>query len=102
MKKLFSCLAIMLSLLFAAPWMSGANAAPAQAATAKAAAATVNVNAASAKELQSLPGIGRVTAQRIIDYRTAKGPFAAAEDLLKVKGIGQSTLQKISDRIVLQ
>ncbi len=101
MKKLFSCLAMILS-LFAAPWMSVANAAPAQAATAKAVTAPVNVNAASAKELQTLPGIGRVTAQRILDYRTTKGPFAVVEDLLKIKGIGPSSLQKISDRIVLQ
>lgn len=102
MKKMFSCLAMLLSLLFAAPWMPVANAAEAQAAAAQVVTAMVNVNAASAKELQTLPGIGRVTAQRIVDYRTAKGPFATLEDLLKVKGIGQSTLQKISDRIVLQ
>ncbi len=102
MKKVFSCLAMMLSLLFVAPWMSLANAAPTQAATAKSVAAPINVNAASAKELQTLPGIGQVTAQRIIDYRTAKGPFAAVEDLLKVKGIGKNSLQKISDRIVLR
>jgi competence protein ComEA len=102
MKKMFSCLAMILSLLFAAPLMSVANAATAQASTAQAVAAMVNINAASVKELRTLPGIGQVTAQRIIDYRTAKGPFATLEDLLKVKGLGQSTLQKISDRIVLQ
>ena len=102
MKKMFSCLAIMLSLLFVAPWMLVANAATAQASTAQAVTAMVNINTASAKGLQTLPGIGSVTAQRIIDYRTAKGPFATLDDLLKVKGLGQNTLQKISDRIVLQ
>jgi competence protein ComEA len=82
--------------------MSVDNAATAQAATAQTVTAPVNINAASVKELQALPGIGPVTAKRIIDYRTSKGPFATFDDLLKVKGLGQSTLQKISDRIVLQ
>lgn len=102
MKKMFSCLAMVLSLLFVSPWMSVANAATAQASAAQAVTAMVNINAASAKELQTLPGIGPVTAQRILDYRTDKGPFASLDDLLKVKGLGQNTLQKISDRIVLQ
>ncbi len=102
MKNLFSCLAIVLSLLFSFSWLSVANAAKAQAANAQAITAMVNVNTASAKELQTLPGIGRVTAQRIIDYRAAKGPFPSLEGLLKVKGLGQSTLNKISDRIVIQ
>lgn len=102
MKKMFSCLAMILSLLFTAPGMSVANAATAQTSTAQAVTAMININAASAMELQTLPGIGPVTAQRIIDYRTANGPFATLKDLLKVKGLGKSTLQKINDRIVLQ
>lgn len=102
MKKLSSCLLIMLSLLFVNASVSIVHAETAQAATDQVVTTAVNVNVASVKELQTLPGIGQVTAQRIIDYRTAKGPFAAVEDLLKVKGIGQSSLQKIRDRIVLR
>ncbi|MEZ4484900.1 MAG: ComEA family DNA-binding protein [Syntrophotaleaceae bacterium] len=102
MKKLFGYLTILLSLCFAFPLVPNAQAAPAQAASTSEIQGKVNVNAASAKELQALPGIGRVTAQRIIDYRTAKGPFTAVEDLLKVNGIGESTLQKIGDLIVLE
>lgn len=59
----------------------------------------VNVNTASQKELESLPGIGEVLAQRIIEYRETHGPFQTPEDLLKVRGIGPKKLEKIRDRI---
>lgn len=102
MKKLFSCLVLSLSLLFVAPALSIGVAPAAQAAPAQAVQEKVNINSASVKELKTLPGIGKVTAERIVDYRTANGPFAAVEDLLKVKGVGKATLQKFSDMIVLQ
>ena len=53
----------------------------------------INVNTASAVELQKLKGIGPVLSQRIIDERTANGPFASLEDLMKrVKGVGPAKL----------
>ena len=55
----------------------------------------VNINTASKKELDALPGIGETLAQRIIDYRTANGPFSTVDDLTKVKGIGAKTLEKL-------
>ena len=52
----------------------------------------VNINTATARELDALPGIGEVIAQRIIDYRNAHGPFQSVDELINVKGIGEKKL----------
>lgn len=59
----------------------------------------VNINTASAQELEALPGIGPVLAERIIAYRSENGGFRAPEELAKVKGIGESKLEDILDLI---
>jgi competence protein ComEA len=65
------------------------------------ASSKVNINSASAVELETLPGIGEVIAQEILDYRTANGPFASVEDLLDVSGIGEVTLENIRDLVTV-
>ena len=57
--------------------------------------ARLNINTASAKELQTLPSIGKQMAKRIIDYRTQHGNFTSVNALQKVKGIGPKTMQKL-------
>ncbi len=61
--------------------------------------AGVNVNTASAGELETLPGIGPSKATAIIEYRTANGPFASLSDLDSVPGIGPATLTNISSQV---
>jgi competence protein ComEA len=61
----------------------------------------VNINAATVEELDTLPGIGPAIAQRIIDYRTANGPFKSIEEIKNVAGIGDATFEKIKDRITV-
>jgi competence protein ComEA len=61
----------------------------------------VNVNSATAAELETLPGIGEVTAQAIIDYRTENGPFASVDELLDVTGIGDVTLENIRELVTV-
>ena len=55
----------------------------------------IDLNSATAEELKSVPGIGEVMAQRIVDFREQHGPFSRVDDLLKVKGIGEKSLEKL-------
>jgi len=61
----------------------------------------VNLNIASAPELETLPGIGEVIAQRIVDHRTANGPFASVDQLLDVSGIGDAILESIRELVTV-
>ncbi len=62
---------------------------------------TVNINTATAMELEALPGVGEVIAQRIVDYRTENGPFASVDELLDVSGIGDATLAEMRDMVTV-
>lgn len=61
----------------------------------------VNVNTATAEELETLTGIGPSLAQAIVDYRAEHGAFRSAEDLLLVKGIGEAKLEGFRAEITL-
>ena len=55
----------------------------------------IHINTASYEELQLLPSIGPILAERILDYRDQHGPFTSIESLQHVKGIGPKTVQKL-------
>ena len=58
-------------------------------------AAPLNLNTATADELEALPGIGPATATRILEYRQKNGPFKKIEDLMNIKGIGEKSFLKL-------
>lgn len=61
----------------------------------------ININTATVKELDSLPGIGPIMAKRIEEYRQSKGAFTSIEDIKHVKGIGDGLFKKIRDKITV-
>lgn len=73
----------------------GASASPAAASSGGAAAGPVNLNLATLADLDGLPGVGPVTAQRILDWRAAHGQFASVDQLREVEGIGAKTFERL-------
>jgi competence protein ComEA len=61
----------------------------------------VNLNTATVKELEALPGVGTKTAERIVDYRTKKGPFKKIEELMNVQGIGEKSFLKLKPQLTV-
>ena len=81
---------------------------PAPAAASKAAPAAgaekapvLNLNTATAAELEHLPGIGAKVAARIVEYRTKKGPFRKTEELMNVQGIGEKSFLKLRAQLTV-
>ena len=68
--------------------------------SAPATTAPVRLNSATLEQLDELPGVGPSTAQRIIDYRTANGPFKSVDELDSVSGIGPAKLAELRDLVV--
>lgn len=65
------------------------------------ASSKVNLNRATARELEEVPGLGPVLARRIVDHRRGAGPFREVEDLLEVSGIGEKKLAGLREHVVL-
>ena len=86
----------------AAPVKSSSSRGAAASAKARATAANpVNLNSASVAQLQTLPGIGASTAQRILEYRQKNGTFKKIEELMNVKGIGEKSFLKLKPLITV-
>jgi competence protein ComEA len=100
--SLVSVLAICGALLISVPPASAqtesAQAAAQPAAPSKSA---INLNTATLEQLETLPGIGRKVAERIIEHRTKSGAFKRIEELMNVKGIGEKSFLKLKPLIVV-
>jgi competence protein ComEA len=63
-------------------------------------AGPVSLSAATLEQLDTLPGVGPVTAQKILDYQAAHGPFRSVEELDAVPGIGPATIEELRELVV--
>jgi competence protein ComEA len=61
----------------------------------------VNLNTASVTQLETLPGIGKSTAERILEYREKSGGFKKIEDLMNVRGVGEKSFLKLKPLVTV-
>lgn len=61
----------------------------------------LDLNTATAEELDTLPGIGEELARRIVEYREANGPFESVEEIMEVSGIGEGKFADLEGRIIV-
>lgn len=62
----------------------------------------VNINKANKEKLMTLPGVGEITALKIIEYRTQNGDYKSIEDLKKVAGIGDSKFNNLKEYVTVK
>lgn len=99
---LIMCGLVSLSLPALAHAQSDSQAAAQASAASASAKPALNLNAATADQLATLPGIGLKTAERIIEYRTKSGGFKRIEDLMNVKGIGEKNFLKLKPLVMVK
>jgi len=90
---------VVVSLLASAPRSAAAQTTTRASAKAAPAIGVVNLNTASATDLEALPGIGAKTAARIVEYRQKNGPFKKIEELMNVRGVGEKNFLKLKPQI---
>jgi competence protein ComEA len=95
------CLAVLAMVIGCGLTGSAQTAPTSKDAKASKAMAIVNLNTATVTELEALPGIGVRVAERIIEYRTQKGPFKKIEELMNVQGIGEKSFLKLRPQLTV-
>ncbi len=81
--------------------VGGSGAGPPDVPGASTPAAPVNLNTATAEQLDALPGVGPVTAQKILDFRTTNGPFTSVDQLREISGIGDAKFAAMSKLVTV-
>ena len=99
MKTLIPVVLALSALLMTAPAVSAQAPAVPPAPAPAASKATINLNTATLDQLETLPGIGRKTAERILEQRQKSGGFKKIEELMNVKGIGEKSFLKIKPMV---
>ena len=99
LRFVLSTIAVASLLAFMPSGLAAQSTAATQAPVKGAATAVVNINTASAAELDVLPGIGAKTAARIVEYRQKNGPFKKIEELMNVRGVGEKNFLKLKAQI---
>jgi competence protein ComEA len=95
-------IAALSAFLVASPGTSAAQGSPGSRPAAKPATVTpVDINTASVKELDALPGIGAKTAALIVEYRQKNGPFKKVEELMNVRGVGEKSFLKLKPQLTV-
>ena len=74
---------------------------PARSATKPSVTSVVNINTASAGELEALPGVGAKTAALIVEYRRKNGPFKKIEELMNIRGLGEKNFLKLKPQVTV-
>jgi competence protein ComEA len=92
---------VLLAVWLAAVPLAAQDGGTRQAGAKPAAAASLNLNTATAAQLEALPGIGKATADRIVEYRQKSGSFKRIEDLMNVRGIGEKAFLRLKPLVTV-